>query len=457
MASENETPQKSWQDLTPDEKLEKRLEAWLSPADIRFISPEAEADYKARATRLMNAFLLRGTPDRVPVTPSLGGLAAAYCGYTHKDIMYDADKNVEVATKCTKDFQFDTAVGAGGAGLSMGEVGELVDEQMYKWPGHGVDDENTFQFVEGEYMMGDEYDALIQDPSDFMLRTYLPRIWGIAGSFSQLPAFANISEMSISRFGIPEVQESLKKLMQAGEKALAWQGKIMAGNRKITELGFPSMMGASGGQGHGGSTFDYLGDGLRGTRGIAMDMYRKRDKVLEALDAASRRKVYEIKNDPAYKALGRAPVAGFALHKGADGYMSEDQFKTFYWPTLRRVCMALIEEGFVVSLFAEGGYESRLEIIGDLPKGRAIWHFDRTDMAKAKAAIGDVACIQGNVPVGLIHSGTPQDVEAYCRNLIDVAGKGGGFIMTTGAGIDRNGNVENVRAMVRTAKEYGNY
>ena len=35
----------------------------------------------------------------------------------------------------------------------------------------------------------------------------------------------------------------------------------------------------------------------------------------------------------------------------------------------------------------------------DLPKGKTIWLFDQTDMARAKETIGQVACIQGNVPL----------------------------------------------------------
>ncbi|MFC1949350.1 uroporphyrinogen decarboxylase family protein [Chloroflexota bacterium] len=457
MTSEMETTEKSWQELSSDEKLEKRLQAWLSAPDIEFASAEAEADYKARATRIMDAILLRKEPDRVPVMPSLGGLAAAYCGYTQKDMLYDVDKNIEVATKCTLEFQFDVKISAGGAGMSQGEVGETLDERLYNWPGHGVDDENTFQFNEGEYMKADEYDAFIQDPSDFWWRTYLPRIWGVAEPLGKLMPLAQLNEGSIGRFGLPEVQAALKKLMSAGQKALAWQQKIVAANRKLTELGFPDMRGVGGGQGHGGATFDYLGDGMRGTRGISIDMHRQPDKLLEALDAAAARKIHEIRHNPDYARLGNCPVAGFALHKGADGFMSDEQFKTFYWPTLRRVCLALIDEGFIVSMFAEGGYESRLEVIRDLPKGRAIWHFDRTDMTRAKDVLGDVACIMGNVPVALIHSGTPEDVETCCRQLIDTAGKGGGFILATGAGVDRNGKVENVRAMISCAKQYGVY
>ena len=446
----------NWEELTPDEKLSRRLQAWVATDDINFVSSQAESEYKARINRILAAIQMK-QPDRVPIIPSLGGLAAAYCGYTQKDMMYDADKAIEVATKCTLDFQFDIKIGAGGAGLSVGRVGEALDDRLYTWPGHGVSDDNTFQFNEGEYMKADEYDALIQDPSDFWWRTYLPRVWGAAGPLTKLMPLAQVSEDSIGRLALPEVQGALLKLIKAGQESAAWQKKIAPVNQRLSELGFPDMRGVSGGQGHGGAPFDYLGDGLRGTRGIAMDLRRQPGKVLEALDSAVNRKIYEIRHSPAYKTLGNCPVAGFALHRGADGWMSDEQFKTFYWPSLRKVSLALIEEGFMVRMFAEGGYESRLEVIRDLPKGKAIWYFDRTDMAKAKDVLGDVACIMGNVPVSLIHSGTTDEVESYCRHLIDTAGKGGGYLLTTGASLDRKARVENVRAMINCVKTYGVY
>jgi hypothetical protein len=451
-----EINEETWKALTADQKLERRIQAWLSPADVNFVSKQAEADYKARAKRLIDAMQLK-KPDRVPIVPSLGGLAAAYCGYTQKDMMYNPDRAIEVATKCTLDFQFDTKVAAGGAGLSIGRVGDLLDDKQYSWPGHGVSDDNTFQFNEGEYMKAEEYDDLIQDPADFWVRKYLPRVWGSAEPLSQLVALSQVSEDNIGRFGLPEVQAALRKLMQAGEEALAWRQKLGAANKRLTELGFPDMGGYGGGLGHGGAPFDYLGDGLRGTRGISADMRRRPEKVLEAVAAATARKIREIRTSSAYRTLGSCPVAGFALHKGADGWMSDEQYRTFYWPSLKQVTMTLIEEGLIVRMFAEGGYESRLQTVRDLPKGKVVWYFDRTDMAKAKAALGDVACVMGNVPVSLIHSGAAGEVEAFCRRLIDVAGKGGGFILTTGASLDRNSKVENVRAMLKTVKEYGLY
>jgi uroporphyrinogen-III decarboxylase len=63
----------------------------------------------------------------------------------------------------------------------------------------------------------------------------------------------------------------------------------------------------------------------------------------------------------------------------------------------------------------------------------------------------------GNVPSSLLMTGTKEQVKEYCRNLIEVCGKGGGYILASGsAGIDR-AKVENLRTMVEAAKEYGVY
>jgi len=184
-----------------------------------------------------------------------------------------------------------------------------------------------------------------------------------------------------------------------------------------------------------------------------LDMYRQPDKLLEAMESIA---TMEIKRGVSGANASGVPVIFIPLHKGADGFMSERQFETFYWPTLKKVILGLIDEGVVPSMFAEGGYNSRLEIIKDLPRGKGVWHFDQTDMARAKEVLGDTACIMGNVPSSLLFSGTPEEVKNYCKELIDVVGKGGGFILAEGAVIDE-GEPENLRAVMEAAKEYGVY
>ena len=136
---------------------------------------------------------------------------------------------------------------------------------------------------------------------------------------------------------------------------------------------------------------------------------------------------------------------------------SQKQFETFYWPTLRQLIIGLIDQGVVPLLFAEGGYNSRLETIAqDQPRGKTIWYFDKTDMKLAKSTVGKDSCIMGNVPVDLLYAGTPDEVITYCKTLIAVAGQGGGYIFSTGAGM-QGVKAENIKAMLDAAREYGKY
>jgi uroporphyrinogen-III decarboxylase len=150
------------------------------------------------------------------------------------------------------------------------------------------------------------------------------------------------------------------------------------------------------------------------------------------------------------------PLIFVPLHKGADGFISDEQFKKFYWPTLKEVILGLIEGGCVPFPAAEGGYSSRLEVVQDLPRGKTLWMIDLTDMAAAKATLVQNACLLGNVPSAMLAVGTPQEVEDYVKNLIDTTGQDGGLIICNGSFFDQ-AKAENVKAMVDVTKEYGAY
>jgi uroporphyrinogen-III decarboxylase len=144
------------------------------------------------------------------------------------------------------------------------------------------------------------------------------------------------------------------------------------------------------------------------------------------------------------------------LHKGLDDFMSLGQFKKFFWPTLRELMIALINEGMVPCPFWEGNCESRLEVIKDIPAGKACYILEATDMTKAKKLLRDTVCIRSNIPLSILVASTPDDVRSYCKKLIDTAGKDGGFILDAATGLD-DAKIENVRAMFDFTKEYGVY
>jgi uroporphyrinogen-III decarboxylase len=60
------------------------------------------------------------------------------------------------------------------------------------------------------------------------------------------------------------------------------------------------------------------------------------------------------------------------------------------------------------------------------------------------------------VPSSMMVTGSPLEVKEYCRNLIETAGKGGGFILASGSVAD-NPKLENIQAMIAAVREYGFY
>jgi uroporphyrinogen-III decarboxylase len=441
--------EKIWADLSPEEKREERFKRWLSPPDVKFSSPEAEKGYKERVTRFIKVIKLE-EPDRVPVMLPAGFYPAYYAGGTLKKVMYDYDELRRAWLKFLNDFELDTF---GGPGLVLpGRMLDRIDYKLHHWPGHGLaDDISLYQYIEGEYMKAEEYDALIRDPADFVLRTFLPRSVGAFAGFRKLgplTPFVGIPVFFITQFGDPEVRASVQVLLEAALEGVKWQTAVMDVSKAAREAGFPSIWG-----GLCGAPFDLIGDMLRGTKGIMLDMYQRPEKLQEAME-----RITPIVID---EGVGRAnasgcPVIFMPLHKGPGGFMSGKQFETFYWPTFKKVMMGLIEEGLVPLPFAEGDYNPRLEIIEDMPRGKVIWYFEVMDMAKAKKVLGGKACIAGNLPVSILCTGTSKEVKEGCRRLIETCAPGGGYILTGSASMNE-GKPENLRAMMEAAKEYGVY
>jgi hypothetical protein len=445
--------EKKTEDLLRTKKQEEMFTKWLSPQGVEFVSPEAERSYKERVTRIKDAIQLKKLPDRVPVFPLIGNFPANYVGLTVRDMMYDYEKLAMAFKKYVLDFAPDAHAGAVGPG--PGRLFDILDYKLYAWPGHGVSPNHSYQCIEGEYMKANEYDALIQDPSNFFMSVYLPRVFGALEPLKMLGPLTNILEMyggftgvSFIPYGIPDVQAAYKAIMEAGNEAMKWIGFVGAWDKEMAAAGFPNFFG-----GGTKAPFDTIGDTLRGTKGMMMDLYRQPDKLLKALEVML---PLMIKMGASAAKMNGNPIVFIPLHKGADGFLSDEQFKTFYWPTLRKLIIGLVDEGCVPFPWAEGGYNSRLKVIRDVPKGKVVWGFDTTDMAKAKEILGDVACVGGNMPISLLNIGTPQEVKDYARKLIDTAGKGGGYIMINGAVIE-DSKPENVKAMVDFTKEYGRY
>ena len=406
----------------------------------------AEQAFREREQRLKDAVALK-KPDRVPVSIGLNYFPAKFAGTTTWAAFYDFSNWKQAYIQAAEHLQVDRLLVVLN---QAGSVLEALDAKQLRWPGHGVARHHTHQFVENEYMKAEEYDLLLNDMSDFLVRRYLPRVYGILGPAGNLPPLnLLINMLPFNSLADPEFVAMLEKMLRIAKEAVQWQAETASLARELTERGnfcrnAPLMVTAP---------FDVVSDFLRGMRGTMLDMYRRREKLLQACEMMCRIQLERIAFMP--PAVEFTP-AFIPLHRGAHGFMSLQQFEVFYWPYLLKLIEALVEKGYTPDLFFEGYYNSRLEYLAGMPHGKVIARFDQIDMARAKKVLGGKICIAGNMPVSLLQMGTVEEVKKKCRELIDTAGGDGGYMMSPASSLDEV-HPDNLKAMVEFTKEYGKY
>lgn len=436
----------NWNQLTPLERRKARLDAWQN-APVQFASPEAELNYKERITRIRKAYDLEH-PDRIIADLSMGAgeFALRRKGITGKDMVYNHEKLREPLLEFHQEFQPDTAIGM----LPYpGKVMDMLGYKTYIWGGQKLPENMVIQAVEGEYMSADEYKDFAADPTNFWLKKYLPRVMPTLAPLAMLTEFPRVSENVdiidlMVPFGLPPFQAMLHQMMEAGNELMRMLAVVGQTGGMIAGAGFPGM-----GLNIVKTPFDYLGDTLRGTKGILMDMYRHPKDLLAATEAYVPVLINAIINA---SDRNSAPAAMYVLHKGADSFMSQAQFEKFYWPTWKQVMLALYEEGITSYLFIEGSYNNRLENLAQMPDKSLVCHFDKTDMRRVKDVLSQKFTIAGNVPASMMSTGSTEEVRAYCDSLVELYQDAPGYIMAFGCGFEMT-TAEKIRAFQDAVKK----
>ena len=412
------------------------------------MTTQSEALRAERTRRVMDAVALR-QPDRVPVGFHTMLWLARYGGITIRELMYNYERCTELGRRVLEEFQPDLFAPPHQF-AALGPVMEAAGFKQLQWPGHGVGDNQPYQYIDREYMKAEEYDDYLFDPTGFYLSKYMPRVLGAAEGLEELPVMPGFFYMRLvvgtRSFSNPRVAAAFAALKTAGDEAQRLVKHQTAFVEEMQAKGFVL--------GHGAvsiAPFDLLGDYMRGARGIMTDMYRRKDKLLAAMEKAV---VFILRQTIATCKASGSRIVFIPTHWAADGFMSLQQFQTFWWPTFRKLLMGLIEAGLIPMPMWEADCTSRLETIADIPRGKAIYWFERTDLVRAKQVLGDIVCLRGNVPASMMTTGTPGEVDAYCRHLIETVGKGGGFILDGSFGIPDESPVENVRAMFAAPRKY---
>jgi len=407
-----------------------------------------QQQYDARLKRVMDASQVK-EPDQVPIVPVFQAFPVNYGGGNIADAMKDFDHGARAYDNFYKDFQPDL----GWDPILMFPTNYLESSgiKWFRWPGKHLEDHSQmYQFIEDEYMKEDEYPEAIKDFTKFMMNKWMPRSFANFQGLAKLDFRNNMwfGHMgSLAAFSDPEVIQTLEAMVETGKNLMDWFIKLGGyGEHMKKDLGIPLLYA-----GFAYAPFDMIGDSMRGTPSILMDMYDHEEELLQLIDIITD---FAIKDTIAGCSGKSTPFVWFWLHKGLDSFMSDEQFRKFYWPSLQKYIIAVADAGLTPVVYVEGAYNSRLEYLKEVPPGRVIYSFEHTDMAAAKKALGGHSCIMGDVPAVMLSYGKPEEVVDYCKNLIDVCAPGGGFIMDSGTMID-DAKPENIEAMFETTLKYG--
>lgn len=391
---------------------------------------EMQKLFSERLARYQATIALEPTDRMVVGGAGTNYFAEIYAGYSLQEILYDGNKLIAAMSRFARDFP-EVDILQYTVKKVWPPIFGAVGYKLYKLPGLDLPPNIEFQFVEKEWMKADDYDLLINDRVQFMMERFLPRV---LGEFKERGSTR--SYMAFLKGGI--AYGMMKQLMAR------WSQLMEA------EYGLPLPL-----QGTAYAPFDVLADKLRGLSGIMIDIYERPEKVLAACDAL----IPDLVNTALASAdpLRRLPIF-IPLHRGCHPFLSPKQFDTFYWPSLKKLNMSLIEAGYSLRIYLEGDWTPNWHHYNEFPRGKIICDIDnKADIFRAKEEIGGTVCLAGGIPDSMFILGTPDQIRSRVRQLCDTVGKDGGLIINGGCAIPYGTKPENFRAYVEAILEYGRY
>ena len=390
--------------------------------------------YNERMKRYITA-MRNEKPDMIPVRPFVAEFTAKYAGYTCQDVAHDYNKAFEAAVKCAKDFDWDAVV-ANMVYVWTG-LAQAAGLRYYGIPGIGIPHTVGFNYIEPPeeqaFMKPDEYDELIDDPTGFLYKKWLPRI---------STEISKIGEASTYRNNLALVKSALAMLQyfyafgpQVGRlKSECGTGSAIAGIFK--------------------APFDIIADKLRGYLGLVHDMETQPKKVLDACEALIPHLVHVglTTADPS----NQVPI-GYWMHRGCVPFFNPKQFASHYWPTLKPCIEEFWKNGHQTLFYAEGRWKYHFETFRELSDRSIVFHCDQDDIFEVHKALHDKFAISGGIPNFMLSWGKPEEVREFCLRVIKEVAKDGGYIMDAGAIMQNDTDIENMKVMTQVCREHGVY
>lgn len=409
---------------------------------------QTENTIDKRKKRIADVIALK-EPDRVPFCPAIGTAYTQHGGVTKYEAMMDFRNFKPGVENFLTRYEVDLFW---SPTTYPANVMEVLGTNYIKWPGAtcGLPLDAGFQITDKSFLEEDQYDEFLADPTAYLFnKVYAERHDKLKGL--KKAVVNNVIEYghfaSLASFADPEVKEALHYLIKGGEEAVKWLQA--SGELAELALSLETPLGVLSGC---TTAYDAFADMLRGYINAPMDLYTVPEKVMAACDVMD---IYvkQAVDDAAARGLEYFFIP---LHGGTDELMSDEFYRKYYWPSLYSMMERIIGHGMIPYVLTEGNYDTRLEVLSEVPKGKIIYMFEKVDIARAKKVLGDTACICGNFPTTDLVYGTKEKVVEDTKRMLDVCAPGGGFIMNCSIVLD-NYKQELLDAWYEATLKYGVY
>jgi uroporphyrinogen-III decarboxylase len=356
------------------------------------------------------------TPDRIPVVPLIGQWIMPYKklprGLRYKDPQKLMDAFYEAYNELGGyDAQYVAGLAWPQSSWRIsGPSGTMVSAGK-----RGIPENFSVQYEEKETLHFEDYDKIINRGWNAFLEEYIPR------EMHTTPAALDEAEKALIRYYV----EDTGRWRERGVPVMC--GALIISCEMTLSLG-------------------------RTLPQFTLDLYRHPDKVLAALEALVPDFIQNAIDD--VKASG-VPWVNISLERGSGSYYNLNIYEKFFFPQLKKIVDALVNAGNIVVMHMDTNWTRNLPYLRELPRVSCICELDSTtDIFKAKEILKDHMCIMGDVSAATLSLGTPEETTAYCNKLIDVIGKDGGFILSTGCETPIDAQFVNMRAMIDSVKNH---
>jgi len=369
----------------------------------------------SRNERLQAAIRLE-KPDRVPVVPALFPEPAAHLtGLSMAQVANDNQVALD-AMWTVFDRYGGWDCGYPGAYIPIQMQAANLYPMKMRIPGKDLPDDHMFQLVEEEVLRPEDYDRICDMGFDnFYYQDYLWRITDLTPD---------------------DLNKEIAGLQTSFEKYL-----VECTKRDIQ----PFFLGYAI---HPFFTLSLMRSMVPFTR----DLYFNPEPVERALKCMTAELIQ--------KQLAIVKASGISRcllteERASAFFYPTSVFERFWWPYTQEIVDAFWSEGIVTIFHLDQCWDKNLPYFKNLPKGSAVLELDGlTDIFRAKEILRGHLCFHGDVPAALLSIGKPEEVESYCKKLIDKVGDDGGFILGVGCATPPNVKPENFEAMIETGKNY---